>query len=84
MLGRHKYSALRPLAAYLRQSGAIISVRRTYDRASELQIPKSRRAEYTHYNPAEAGFVEEPFHWSHSSAKDYSETRKGRIKLLFL
>jgi hypothetical protein len=43
-----------------------------------------QRLDYTHNNPVEAGFVEEPQHWKHSSAKDYSETGKGRIELLFI
>lgn len=43
-----------------------------------------QRLDYIHNNPAEAGFVEEPYYWAHSSAKDYSEAGKGRIELLFL
>lgn len=43
-----------------------------------------QRLNYTHNNPVEAGLVEEPHHWLHSSAKDYSEAGKGRIELLFL
>lgn len=43
-----------------------------------------QRLDYTHNNPVEAGLVEEPHHWSHSSAKDYSEVGKGRIELSFL
>jgi hypothetical protein len=43
-----------------------------------------QRLNYIHSNPVEAGFVEEPHHWTHSSAKDHSEAGKGRIELLFL
>ena len=43
-----------------------------------------QRLEYIHNNPVQVGFVEEQYHWSDSSAKDYSETGKGRIELLFL
>lgn len=43
-----------------------------------------QRLDYTHNNPVEAGLVEEPHHWTHSSARDYSEAGKGRIELLFI
>ena len=42
------------------------------------------RLDYIHNNPVEAGLVEECHHWIHSSAKEYCETGKGRIGLLFI
>lgn len=43
-----------------------------------------QRLEYIHNNPVQAGFVEEAHYWLHSSAKDYSESGKSRIEILFL
>lgn len=37
-----------------------------------------QRLDYIHYNPVEAGFVDDPCAWLHSSAGDYSGVRKGR------
>lgn len=31
-----------------------------------------QKLDYIHYNPVHAGFVEEPHHWKHSSAKYYA------------
>ncbi len=32
----------------------------------------SQRLDYLHFNPVEAGFVNEPEHWKYSSALDYA------------
>jgi hypothetical protein len=42
-----------------------------------------QRADYIHYNPVEAGFVSEPWHWKHSSAIDYAGG-KGILAIDFL
>jgi hypothetical protein len=38
---------------------------------------------YTHNNPVQAGFVENPEHWLYSSALDYTG-RKGLITITHL
>ena len=43
-----------------------------------------QRLNYIHQNPVEAGFVEKPEDWLHSSAADYAELREGKIELMFL
>lgn len=43
----------------------------------------SKRLDYVHMNPVEAGFVNEPFHWKYSSAVDYSGG-KGLLDILLL
>jgi len=43
-----------------------------------------QRLTYIHNNPVEAGFVEEPHHWLHSSAKEYAGLGKGRLELLLI
>ena len=43
-----------------------------------------QRLNYIHQNPVEAGFVEKPEDWLHSSAADYAGLRKGKIELMFL
>lgn len=43
-----------------------------------------QRLNYIHNNPVEAGFVDEPTAWLHSSARDYAGTGKGRIELVFI
>jgi putative transposase len=40
--------------------------------------------DYIHNNPIEAGFVDEPCAWLHSSARDYAGVGKGRVKLIFI
>ncbi len=39
-----------------------------------------QKADYIHFNPVEAGFVIEPWHWKHSSAIDYMGG-KGLLKI---
>ena len=45
---------------------------------------RTQRLSYLHNNPVEAGFVEKPEDWLHSSAADYMGVRKGRIELIYL
>lgn len=42
------------------------------------------RLEYIHNNPVAANLVEEAHYWLHSSARDYSESGKGKIELVFI
>lgn len=42
-----------------------------------------QRLDYIHNNPVEAGFVDNPADWVHSSARDY-EDRKGLLDIYFL
>ncbi|KYG72956.1 REP-associated tyrosine transposase [Roseivirga echinicomitans] len=42
-----------------------------------------QRLNYVHYNPVEAGFVDQPSDWVFSSARDY-EDQKGIIEISFL
>lgn len=39
-----------------------------------------QKLDYIHKYPVESGFVEEPWHWKYSSAKDYSG-QKGILKI---
>jgi putative transposase len=39
---------------------------------------------YIHNNPVKAGFVDLPEMWRHSSARDYYQSAKGPIDLVFL
>jgi putative transposase len=43
-----------------------------------------QRLDYIHRNPVKAGFVDDPSHWLHSSARDYSGFDKGRIDLILI
>ncbi len=43
----------------------------------------SQRLDYLHFNPVEAGFVNEPEHWKYSSALDYAGG-KGLIDVCFI
>src|SRR5207248_2824214 len=43
-----------------------------------------QRLHYLHYNPVEAGFVDEPWQYPYSSAKDYFGLGKGLIDGLFM
>ena len=43
-----------------------------------------QRVNYIHNNPVEAGFVDEPHAWLHSSARDYASEGKGKIDLIFI
>lgn len=43
-----------------------------------------QRLDYIHNNPVEAGFVDNPSDWMHSSARDYSGVGKGRIELVLI
>jgi putative transposase len=43
-----------------------------------------QRINYTHNNPVEAGFVDEPQHWKYSSASDYLGSTKGLINVRLL
>jgi REP element-mobilizing transposase RayT len=43
-----------------------------------------QRLDYIHNNPVEAGFVDDPCAWVHSSARDYAGEGKGRIELTFI
>lgn len=42
-----------------------------------------QKVNYIHYNPVEAGFVTEPYHWKYSSALDYSGG-KGLLDIDFV
>lgn len=42
-----------------------------------------QKLDYIHYNPAEAGFVAEPEHYTYSSAIDYAGG-KGMIDIIFI
>ncbi|ARS37651.1 REP-associated tyrosine transposase [Pontibacter actiniarum] len=42
-----------------------------------------QKLDYLHLNPVSAGFVEEPEHWSYSSAKDYAG-HQGRLPITFI
>ncbi|CAN5290641.1 hypothetical protein BH23BAC1_BH23BAC1_43310 [soil metagenome] len=42
-----------------------------------------QRLDCIHNNPVVAGFVDEPYAWMHSSARDYFGEGKGPIDLLF-
>jgi putative transposase len=42
-----------------------------------------QKANYLHYNPVEAGFVDEPWYWKYSSAIDYADG-KGLIDIEYL
>ena len=42
-----------------------------------------QKLDYIHLNPVRAGFVDEPWHYRYSSAKDYSGM-KGLLKLELL
>lgn len=39
-----------------------------------------QKLDYLHYNPVEAGYVTESFHWKYSSAGDYAGI-KGYVKI---
>lgn len=41
-----------------------------------------QKLDYIHNNPVEAGFVEKPEDWLHSSAADYYEIRKGFMDII--
>jgi hypothetical protein len=43
-----------------------------------------QRLDYIHNNPVEAGFVDDPCAWVHSSARDYYGMGKGRIDLVLI
>ena len=43
-----------------------------------------QRLDYTHNNPVEAGFVDSPSDWLHSSARDYESDIKGMVDIDFL
>lgn len=43
-----------------------------------------QRLDYIHNNPVEAGFVDDPCAWLHSSARDYASVGKGRVELIFI
>ncbi len=42
-----------------------------------------QKLNYIHNNPVEAGFVEYPWQWRYSSAKDYSDG-KGLVAICFV
>lgn len=42
-----------------------------------------QKMDYIHNNPVEAGFVEQPWHWKYSSAKDYCD-EKGLVTLCLI
>lgn len=42
-----------------------------------------QKMDYVHNNPVEAGFVEQPWHWKYSSAKDYCN-EKGLVSLCMI
>jgi len=46
-------------------------------------IVMQQKLDYLHYNPVEAGFVENPQEFVYSSAKDYSG-EKGMLDIKFL
>ena len=43
-----------------------------------------QRLDYIHNNPVEAGFVDDPCSWLHSSARDYAGVGKGRVELKYI
>ena len=43
-----------------------------------------QKLDYIHLNPVDAGFVDHPEAWLHSSARDYSGIAKGRIDLVYI
>ncbi len=43
-----------------------------------------QRLDYVHNNPVEAGLVEEAHFWLHSSAGEYSGSRKSRVELVLI
>jgi putative transposase len=55
------------------------------NRPIELWTPVviEQKADYSHHNPVEAGFVTEPWHWKYSSAIDYSGG-KGLVAVEYL
>jgi putative transposase len=44
----------------------------------------AQKLEYIHYNPVEAGIVDEPEHYLLSSARDYAGYRKGLLEIYFI
>ena len=42
-----------------------------------------QKVDYIHFNPVEAGFVNEPEHWKYSSAIDYSGG-KGLLEIDYI
>ena len=42
-----------------------------------------QKLEYIHMNPVVAGFVDEPYHWRYSSARDYCGGR-GLLEICFI
>ncbi len=43
-----------------------------------------QRLDYIHNNRVEAGFVDDPSDWVHSSARDYLGISKGRIEIILI
>lgn len=41
----------------------------------------NRILDYIHYNPVNAGFIDDPIHWRYSSARNYAN-RKGLIEVI--
>jgi putative transposase len=44
----------------------------------------AQKLNYIHYNPVEAGIVDEPEHYLLSSARDYAGYRKGLLEISFI
>ena len=52
----------------------------------ELSTPTMavQRLNYVHNNPVEAGFVDNPWEWRYSSARDYATQQTGLLPISFL
>jgi putative transposase len=57
-----------------------------HNKPIELSNPEMTRQklDYLHENPVEAGFVEHPWEYLYSSARDYQTETKGLLDVMFL